>query len=91
MTIALPGGGNAHDTWTSLSQSQRSVLEVAAGVGDFVWVPLAQARTLAALARRGLTERRLPRKLTERGAALVRWRSRPDGEAWVQAWTGQHQ
>lgn len=59
--------------------------------GDFTWLPFAQARTLAALARRGLTDRRLPRKLTERGSALVRWRRSPEGAAWVQEWTGQHQ
>lgn len=33
MTIALPGGGNANDTWMLLSQSQRTVLEIAADVG----------------------------------------------------------
>lgn len=89
--VALPGGGNAHDTWASLSRSQRTVLEVAAGVEDYTRLPLAQARTLEALARRGITDRRSPRNLTERGAALVRWRHSPEGEEWVQEWTGQHQ
>ena len=90
--VALPGGGNAHDTWASLSQSQRTAIEIAVHLHDRVLIPMfIQPRTLAALARRGLTRHDIRRRLTERGEALARWRHSPEGQEWVQEWTGQHQ
>jgi hypothetical protein len=94
--IALPGGGNANDTWTSLSATQRTILEVAARAvnldADYVFLPMFnRAPSLVALARRGITEHATPRLLTARGVALLRWRVSPAGDAWVTAWTEQHQ
>jgi hypothetical protein len=79
----LPGGGYAEYAWTSLSHAQRSTLEGAVKARDLRWLPIAPSRTLSALARRGITERQLTRKLTERGQALLRWRMSPDAAAWL--------
>ena len=87
----LPGGGYAERTWSSLSWSQRSVLEIALKAVDWTLLPLAQPRTLTALARRGITTYAWNRRLTDRGIALLRWRRSPAGEAWVTAWAAEHQ
>ena len=87
----LPGGNYAERVWVSLSQSQRAVLEIALSARDYYWLPLAQARTLHALARRGITHRGSPRRCTERGMALIRWRGSEHGKAWVTAWAAERQ